>query len=106
MTGEQLGWPLRLLGGAAGTLLALGAVLVLEGPTHIVSHDYTQPSYVHHHHHLCHVLTMALALAAWWWIALLALLARWPASRQEPWARRLFGLPVLLLTAVGAVTGW
>jgi uncharacterized integral membrane protein len=87
-------------------LLALGAVMLLEGPAKILSHDYEQPSYKHHHHHLCHVLTMALCVASVWWATLLVLLVRNREAMQHEWARRLFGLPVLVLAVVGCVAGY
>ena len=80
--------------------------MIFEGPTKIISHDYTTPSYVHHHHHLCHVLTMSVAGLSWWWVLLLLLLVRNREAMQYVWCRRLFGVPVILLSIVGFVTGW
>ena len=106
MKGDSLALPMTLLKLGVGALFLLGLVLLFEGPTKIVSHDYTQPSYVHHHHHLCHVLTMSLTALAWWWVVLLILLARNRDAMQFRWAQRLFGLPVVLLSIVGAITGY
>lgn len=67
---------LRFLNGAWASLALLGGVLLFEGPSKILAHDYLTPSYVHHHHHVCHVLTMTVAAATWWWVLVLVALAR------------------------------
>ena len=104
--GDRLGRSLWRLRAAVVCVFLLGLMLLLEGPTKIISHDYSQPSYVHHHHHLCHVLTMTLALSSWWYLILLVALFRQSQALNERWAQRLYGLPVLLLACVGGVTGF
>ncbi len=103
---DKLGTSLIFLKASCALLLLLGVVMLLEGPTKILSHDYEQPSYAHHHHHLCHVLTVSLCVVSVWWAVLLVMLARNREAMLNAWAKRLFGAPVALLAMVGSATGY
>lgn len=52
---------------------------------------------IHNHHHLCNIMTLLLTINSLWWLILLLLIARNNDAIQFNWAKRLLGLPVVLL---------